>query len=240
MSSGLQILCRPIPTILIDCPRRNQTAITVTCLATSPSWTDAEIAVVDHRTAQPYTQPTRENLFPFYMLEIKAEPTGGVLCAAENQAVGSAVHSVELLRWLLSKALPSEVLKATDAVAFAAAVTPRAAVFYICWYSEKDQRHFMSKFKFVSFMEGPDKPDIQECRNVTKSIIDWVVARQATIKKAVAKLNPPPPHWKMSRPASAVVETPPTSFSVDETRSSKSRKQWCIACRIVMKPFLPR
>ena len=189
-------------------------------------WTDAEMAVVDHRTAQPYTQPTRENLFPFYMLEIKAEPTGGVLYVAENQAVGSAVHSVESLRWLLSEAFPSEVPEATDAIAFTGAITPRAAVFYICWYSEKDQCHFVSKFKNVSFMEGPERPDIQECRNVTKSIIDYgAVVRQAVIRKALRKLNPVPPHWKKSRPASAVAETPPTSFSVDETRSSKSQRR---------------
>lgn len=37
-----------------------------------------------HRTAQPYTQPIRENLFPFLMLEIKSEATDGVLYAVEN------------------------------------------------------------------------------------------------------------------------------------------------------------
>ncbi|KAI9674972.1 MAG: hypothetical protein M1817_001378 [Caeruleum heppii] len=190
------------------------------------NWTRAEMAVVDHRTAQPYTQPTRENLFPFYMLEIKAEPTGGVLYVAENQAVGSGVHSVESLRWLLSEAFPSEVPKATDAVAFTAAVTPRIAVFYICWFSEQDQCHFMSMFKIVSFMNGPPKPDIQECRNINKSIIDYGnTLRQATIRNALGRLNPIPPHWKKSRPATTVTEGPPTSVGVDETESSKSRRR---------------
>ena len=188
-------------------------------------WTDAEMAVVDHRAAQSYTQPTRENLFPFYMLEVKAEPTGGVLYVAENQAVGSGVHSVESLRWLLAEAYPSKVFKVTDAVSFASAVTPRAAVFYVCWYSEEDQCHFVSKFKNVCFMEGPKRPDIQDCRNVTKNIIDYGLGdRQAAIRKALAELKSIPPHWKKSRPSSSIAETSTTSYSVNESRSNRSRK----------------
>ena len=176
-------------------------------LGQKSDWTDAEMAVVDHRAAQAFTQPTRENLFPFYMLEIKAESTGGTLYIAENQAVGSGVHSVESLRWLLSEAFPSEVPSASDAVAFTGAVTPRAAVFYICWFSVENQCYYVSKFKSVSFLDGPEKPDVQECRNVTKSIIDYgVVVRQAAIRKALARLQPVPPHWKKSRRANT--ETP--------------------------------
>ena len=191
-------------------------------------WTDAEMNVVDHRTAQPYTQPTRENLFPFLMLEVKSEATGGVLYVAENQAVGSGVHSVESLRWLLSEAFPTQVLNDTDAVAFTGAVSPRAAVFYILWYSEKDRCHFMSKFKNVCFLEGPDKPDIQQCKNVMKSMLDYgVKVRQPAIRRALAQLNPVPSHWKKSRAASTVTETetPVTSFGAEESRSSKSRRR---------------
>lgn len=189
-------------------------------------WTDEEMAVVDHRTAQPYTQPTRENLFPFLMLEIKSEATGGVLYVAENQAVGGGVHSVRSLRWLLAQAFPSEVPAATDAVAFTGAISPRAAVFYILWYSEKKERYIMSKFRNVSFMEGPERPDIQQCKNVMKNMLDYGLdVRQPIIKKALARLNPVPPYWKKSRPASAITETPPTSFVTEETRSSKSQKK---------------
>ena len=39
--------------------------------------------------ARPYTQPTRENLFPFFMIEIKSEATGSTLYVAENQAATS-------------------------------------------------------------------------------------------------------------------------------------------------------
>lgn len=70
-------------------------------------WTDSEVAVVDHRVARPYTPPTRESLFPFYMIEIKSEATGGTLYVAENQAAISGAHSVHSLLWLRSQADPT-------------------------------------------------------------------------------------------------------------------------------------
>ncbi|KAL9134499.1 MAG: hypothetical protein Q9175_004315 [Cornicularia normoerica] len=85
-------------------------------------WTDSEVAVVDHRVARPYTQPTRESLFPFYMIEIKSEATGGTLYVAENQAAISGAHSVHSLLWLRSQADPTrnsvETWTAKDAVTF--------------------------------------------------------------------------------------------------------------------------
>ena len=189
-------------------------------------WTDEEMGVIDHRTAQPYTQPTRDNLFPFLMLEIKSEAAGGSLYVAENQAVGSGVHSVGSLRWLLTQAFPSEVPATTDAVAFTGAVSPRAAVFYITWWSEKRHRYIMSKFRSVSFMEGPERPDIQQCKNVIKNMLDYGLSvRKSIIKKALVQLNPIPTYWKKSRSAPTITETPPTSPVADEARSSKIRKK---------------
>ncbi|KAL9040668.1 MAG: hypothetical protein Q9214_004393 [Letrouitia sp. 1 TL-2023] len=194
-------------------------------LSRMSEWTDKEIAVVDHRTAQPYAQPTRENIFPFLMLEVKSEATGGVLYTAENQAVGSGVHSVSSLRWLLEEASPAEAPKTTDAVAFTGAVSPRTAVFYIVWYSEKKNRYIMSKFSDVSFLNGPKLPDIQNCRNVMNNVLDYGVnVRQVIIRNALADLSPTPLHWKKSRSASSITETPPTSFVVDE-RASKSQRE---------------
>ncbi|KAL8709386.1 MAG: hypothetical protein Q9220_005880 [cf. Caloplaca sp. 1 TL-2023] len=188
-------------------------------------WTDQEMAVVDHRTAQPYAQPTRENIFPFLMLEVKSEATGGVLYAAENQAVGSGVHSVSPLRWLLEEAAPAKAPKTADVVAFTRAISPRAAVFYVVWYSKKKSRFIMSKFSDISFLNGPKRPDIQNCRNVMKNVLDYGVnVRQVIIRNALADLSPNPPHWKKSRSASSIAETPPTSFVADE-RASKSQRQ---------------
>ena len=112
--------------------------------------------LVDRRIAQPYTQPTPEKLFPFLMLEVKSEASGGGLNVAENQAVGSGVYSVRSLRWLITQAFASEVPATTDAVASTGAVSPRAAVFCVVWWSEKRHRYIMPKFRNVSFMEGPE------------------------------------------------------------------------------------
>ncbi|KAI9689146.1 MAG: hypothetical protein M1822_000884 [Bathelium mastoideum] len=170
-------------------------------LGRKSNWTDEEMVIVDHRTAQPYTQPTGENLFPFLMLEIKSDATGGGLYVAENRAVGSGVHSVESLRWLLSQAFPSQAPAATDAVAFTGAISPRFAVFYVLWYSEKKQRYIMSKFKSISFMEGPERPDIQQCRDIVKNMLTYGAdIRQPIIRKALAQFKGvAPPHWEKSR-----------------------------------------
>ncbi|EJD08158.1 uncharacterized protein FOMMEDRAFT_150852 [Fomitiporia mediterranea MF3/22] len=39
-------------------------------------WTDTEIAAADHHAARPYTQPTEENILPFFVVEVKSEATG--------------------------------------------------------------------------------------------------------------------------------------------------------------------
>ena len=67
-------------------------------------WTIAEMAVVAH---SPTHSPLRITC-----------STGGVLYTAEHQSVGSSVHSVNSLRWLLEEAYPTDGPKATDAVAF--------------------------------------------------------------------------------------------------------------------------
>ena len=92
------------------------------------------------------------------------------------------------------------------AVAFTGAVSPRAAMFYITWFSEKKNRYIMSKFSDVSFLNGPRRPDIQQCRNMMKNVLDYglnVDVRQTTIRNALAQLNLVLPHWKRSRSASS-------------------------------------
>ena len=187
---------------------------------------DEAMAVLDHQVARPFTQPTRENILPFLMLEVKSEATGGTLYIAENQAVGSGVHSVEALRWLLSQAFPSKVPAVTDAIAFTGAITPRSGVFYILWYSEEHGHHVMSKFKNVSFLEGPDNPDIQECRNVMKNMLDFgLEIRRPIITEALGNLFPFPSHWKKGRPASAVYDTPAPSSNAEEPKSRKCQRR---------------
>ncbi|KAL8834366.1 MAG: hypothetical protein Q9170_003776 [Blastenia crenularia] len=183
-------------------------------------WADEEMAVIDHRAAQPYTQPTRDNYFPFMAFEFKSEATGGSLYVAENQGVGSGVHMVASQRWLLKQAHPSKAPIATDAVAFVAAISPRTGVFYAVWYSDKQNRYIMSKIRVVSFMEGSD---IQRCRELVENIVEYKLGTPLlAIRQALAELDPPPPHWKRSRSASSVVGTPTASFAYDE--SSKTQK----------------
>ncbi len=158
-------------------------------------WTLEERTVLYHRTAQPYTQPTRDNIFPFLALELKSEATGGTLWVAENQGVGSGVHMVASQRWMLRQAFPS--VTATDAVAFVGAVSPRMGVFYLVWYSDKKDRYVMSKLKTISFME---QSDIQRCRDLMNNIMDYGEGKRLLfIKRALGKLDPVPPHWKKQR-----------------------------------------
>ncbi|KAI0804209.1 hypothetical protein GGR55DRAFT_681807 [Xylaria sp. FL0064] len=186
------------------------------------NWTEEEMAVINHRTAQPYTQPTRDNILPFLALEVKSEATRGVLYVAENQAVGSGAHIVASQRWMLRQAFPSKDPVATDAVAFVGAISQRTSVFYVVWYSDKKDRYVMSKIKTISFMETSD---IQPCRNLVNNIIDYgSKERLPLIKEALAKLDPVPSHWKKSRLPSVIAETPSASYSEEETRSNKSRK----------------
>ena len=185
-------------------------------------WTKEEMAVMHHRAAQPYSQPTRDNVFPFLAIEFKSEATGGSLYVAENQCVGSGVHIVASRRWLLKQASPSKDLTATDAVAFVGAISPRTGVFYAVWYSDSEDRYVMSKISIVLFMEGSD---IQRCRELITNITEYELGTPLrAIREALAELDPLPPHWKKSRSAGNVVGTPAASFADDETRSSKSQK----------------
>ncbi|KAL8846621.1 MAG: hypothetical protein Q9221_008301 [Calogaya cf. arnoldii] len=182
-------------------------------------WADEEMAVIDHRAAQPYTQPTRDNYFPFVALEFKSEATGGSLYVAENQGVGSGVHMVASRRWLLKQAHPSKGLADTDAVAFVAAISPRTGVFYAVWYSDEKNRYIMSKIRVVSFMESCD---IQRCRDLVQNIADYGLGTPLlAVRDALAELDPPPPHWKRARSASSVIGTPTASFAYDETKKSQ-------------------
>ncbi|KAI4189120.1 MAG: hypothetical protein LQ348_003845 [Seirophora lacunosa] len=181
-------------------------------------WADEEMAVIDHRAAQPYTQPTRDNCFPFMALEFKSEATGGSLYVAENQGVSSGVHMVASRRWLLKQAYPSKDLVATDAVAFVVAISPRTGVFYAVWYSDEKNRYIMSKIRVVSFMESFD---IQRCRDIVQHIAEYGLGTPLlAIRKALAELDPPPPHWKRARSASSVSNT---VFASDEMNKSQKR-----------------
>ncbi|KAI9707066.1 MAG: hypothetical protein M1836_000026 [Candelina mexicana] len=183
--------------------------------------TDPEAAVADHRVARSRTQPTRDNMQPFMAIEFKSEATGGTIWVAENQAAGSAAHIVNSLRWLLSQASPSRTHLNTDSVAFTSSVTQRTAVFHVTWWSEEERRIIMSYINDYSLMKDSD---IQGCRNIVNNILDYGEdIRKPIFKKALGDLFPFPTNWKMSRSATVISDTPPTSFADEETRSNKSQ-----------------
>lgn len=184
-------------------------------------WTDSEIAVVDHRVARPYAQPTRENLFPFFMIEIKSEATGGTLYAAESQAAISGAHSVHALLWLRSQADPLRTRLSTDSVVFTAAVSQRNVVFHVHWWSPENDKVHMSYIDSFAFMKNLDS---QGCRDLVNNILDYgLEVRQPIVREALKSLHPIPKQWKKARPASAVADVA-ESFTSDEGRASQSQR----------------
>ena len=184
-------------------------------------WSFEESNVIDHRVAQPYTQPARDNTFPFLIFEIKSEAAGGTLWHAENQAAGSGSRSVSALSWLLDQA--SVTSSTTDKVAFTATLTHREVIFYIHWQSPEDRRFYMSYLKRYSSLEAED---IRGCNNTVKNIIDHALGpRKETIKTALQALFPFPENWKTSRTADSVSSTPATSFVSESTRTGKRHRR---------------
>lgn len=184
------------------------------------NWSNEEVDVIYHWVAQPYVRPTRDNVLPFLSLEVKTEATGGVLYVAENQAAGSGVHMVSSQRWLQSQAFPEKALEPADAIAFVGAVSPRSANFYIVWYSDRKTHYIMSKILTVSFM---DISHIQRCRDLMTNICDFALGhRLDSIRAALSRLYPYPPHWKNARPASAPFSD--DGVSDKGSQSNKSRR----------------
>ena len=99
-------------------------------------WTAEETNVIEHRKLQPYAQPSRDNSWPFLMVEMKSEAAGWTRWHAENQAAGSGTHSCNALLWLFQ--LSSQPMSLTDTVAFSITTTQRDVIFYLHWQSEED------------------------------------------------------------------------------------------------------
>ena len=184
-------------------------------------WSFEESNVIDHRVAQPYIQPARDNTLPFLMFEIKSEAAGGTLWHAENQAAGSGSHSVSALGWLLEQA--STTTSTKDTVAFTATVTHREVIFYIHWQSPEDRRFYMSYLKCYSSLEAEE---IRGCNNTVKNITDHALGpRKTTIKTALQALFPFPDNWKVTRPADSLSSTSPTSLVSESTRAGKRQRR---------------
>ena len=181
-----------------------------------PFWSLEEKAVIDHPTVRRLSQPANGNCYPFFVLELKSEATGGTLLHAERQAAGSGASCVNSIRWLLKEAYPSQIPSIIDSIAFSACVTHRETVLHVHFYNPEDELHYMS---WIATFES--LRNAQGCSHVVENILDLCLgARQAKVRQALAQLVPFPKHWKTSRPASAQASL----VADEETGSKKSQR----------------
>lgn len=165
-------------------------------------WTKQELHVAEHPSIRSYTQPSRENLFPSFIVEIKSEATGGTLYAAENQLAGSGAHRVRSLIALLDMIDPKRKRKCTDAIVFSAAVTQRGAVEHLHYYDTEKDMFCMSYIAEFAFLK-----DAQACHDFHQNIADWLLnVQQPAVREVLRKLQPVTQSWKKSRLASVVAD----------------------------------
>ena len=185
-------------------------------------WSTSQYNVISHPRARPYTQPGRDNTFPFLMFGLKSEAAGGTLYAAENQAAGSGSHSVNALLWLLQEAQKSGLSDTDlmrDTVSFSFVMSHREAVFYMHWQSTEEKRLYMSRLKSYSTFE-PD--EIRACNNAVKNTVENALgARKTKIGNALLALFPIPQHWN---PVRTNPPTPTASFSDNSRPLKKGRR----------------
>ena len=186
-------------------------------------WSIQENTVVNHRVARPYTQPARGNRFPFLVLEMKSEATGGTLWHAENQAAGSGSHCVKAMKWFLEQAYPTKNVSITDCIAFTGVVNHRQIIFYVHYHSEEDGYIYMS---YLRRFWTTDPEDVQRCHDLVKNILDYgLTTRQTKIKNACARLYPLSTQWGQARPFSMTL-IPTTSVGVESRPRKRARKMW--------------
>lgn len=169
-----------------------------------------------------YTQPAKDNTFPYFMIEMKSEAAGETLHVAEYQAADSDSHSVNALLWLFKEADLFDSHSMKNKIVFSINMFHRKIIFYIHWYSADERRFYMSFLKTYSPMV-PEK--IRACNNTVKNIIDFGVgARKTMIGNSLKALFPFPEHWKQAQPASTAPLTTSTS-SAEDTGLTKNPRQ---------------
>ncbi|KAF2254410.1 hypothetical protein BU26DRAFT_137709 [Trematosphaeria pertusa] len=139
-------------------------------------WTRAELAVADHPKVRPYSQPTRENLFPSFLFELKSEATGGTLYGAKGQLATAGFHRVSSLMWILEQIDPNRTQSSCDAIVFSIAICQREAVAHVHYYNPKDQTFHMSYIDSFYFAK-----DVQGCHDYAQNVVDWLLETQQPI-----------------------------------------------------------
>ncbi|KAI9674983.1 MAG: hypothetical protein M1817_001389 [Caeruleum heppii] len=149
-------------------------------------WTRAELATADHPRVRPYSQPTRENLFPSILFEIKSEATGGTLYGAEAQLATAGAHRVISLLWILDQTDPNRTRSSTDGIVISYAVDQRETVEHVHFYNPEDDTFYMSYIDSFYFAK-----DLQHCRDHAKNAVEWMVeVQQPKLRDALKALHP--------------------------------------------------
>ena len=186
----------------------------------SSDWTREELAAADHAKVRQYSQPTQENLFPSFLVEVTSEATHGTMYAAEGQIAGSGAHRVSSMIWMLDQVDPLRIQSSADALVFSAAVSQREAIAHVHYYNPKDSKFYMSYIDTFPFAK-----DAQGCRDYIKNIVDWLVEiQQPIVRDVLAKLHPITKVWKKAR-SSSTLKDESEFFTSEDGRSTKSQRR---------------
>ncbi len=186
------------------------------------NWTREELTAADHAKVRPYSQPTRENLFPSFLVEVKSEATGGTLYAAEGQLATAGFHRVSSLMWILDQIEPNRTWSSCDALVFSVAVSQREAIAHVHYYNPENDTFYMSYIDSFYFAKDVD---LQGCRDHIKNVVEWLLEiQQPAVRDALKALRPIAKAWKKARSASAVTDAADSSFGSDSSRSNKNQR----------------
>ena len=190
--------------------------------ASHPTWNTQEKNVLEHPKASPYAKPTGSNTFPFLVMELKSEVTGGTLWQAQNQAAGSGAHCVNSMRWFLREAYPSVCPSVLDTIAFSVVFNHREAIFHVHFYSEDVNMNVMSR---IAVLQTMVEKDIQTSNDLIKNILSHGLGkRKTTVRNAISDLMPSYlERWNLSRPASVMDADEPEALAAGQG-SNKSQR----------------
>ncbi|KAB8356554.1 hypothetical protein FH972_024136 [Carpinus fangiana] len=189
--------------------------------STKSNWTLAEITVAEHPRVRPYSQSTRESLFPSFLVEFKSEATSGALYAAEGQLASSGAHRVNSLLWMLDQINPQRTRSSADALVFSAAVSQREAIAHVHYFNPADGNYYMSWIDSFPFAK-----DAQGCCDYTTNVCDWLLdVQQPIIREALAKLHPISKAWGISESGSPSRDVLEPSRSTENEQPSKRSKR---------------
>lgn len=186
------------------------------------TWTLEELAVADHVNMRPYSQPTKENIFPSFLVEGKSEAQNGTLYGAEGQLASAGAHCVNSWMHTLDLLDPNRTHLSADAIVFSVAVSQRQAVAYVHYFNPDDAIFYMSYVDNFYFVEA-----VQKCRDHVMNVIDWLLTtQQPMVRDALQRLHAMTKAWKKGRSAPSAVDEAAESFGGSEgSRSNKSQRR---------------